>query len=104
MGITPVGSPAMAPSPAPLAGLELPRVRLGEGPTPVRKLDVDGDGGELWLKDDGSFAPHGGNKARKLEWLLAEARRRGARTVISGGAIGTNHGLAVGRYAGGLGI
>jgi D-cysteine desulfhydrase len=69
----------------------------------VRRLDL-GPGADVWMKDDGAFAPHGGNKARKLEWLLADARRRGARTVITGGAIGTNHGLAVARYAADLGM
>ena len=98
-------APRLAPIPVddPLGPLDLPRLRLGKAPTPVRKLDF-GDGGDLWIKDDGGFAPHGGNKARKLEWLLADARRRGARTVITGGAIGTNHGLAVARYAADLGM
>lgn len=92
--------------PVPVAdplGLDIPRLRLGEAPTPVRQLDLGG-GADLWIKDDGRFAPHGGNKARKLEWLLADAKRRGARTVITGGAIATNHGLAVARYAADLGM
>ena len=101
----PAPSPRLLPVPVadPLAGLTLPRLRLGQAPTPVRKLDL-GAGADLWVKDDGAFAAHGGNKARKLEWLLAEAQRRGARTVITGGAIGTNHGLAVARYAADLGM
>ena len=77
--------------------LDLERVRLGQGPTPVRELtSLGAEGGRapVWIKDDGAYSALGGNKARKLEWLLAEARRRGARTVITGGAIGTNHGLA----------
>ena len=104
------GSPATparphlpAPVADPLGPLDLPRLRLGEAPTPVRRLEL-GEGADLWLKDDGAFAPHGGNKARKLEWLLADARRRGARIVITGGAIATNHGLAVARYAADLGM
>lgn len=98
--------PVLAPAPVadPLAALDMPRVPLGASPTPVRRLEVGAAGAQLWLKDDGAFAPHGGNKARKLEWLLAEAERRGAKTIVSGGAIGTNHGLAVARYAGDLGI
>jgi D-cysteine desulfhydrase len=70
----------------------------------VRRLEIGDARTELWVKDDGAFAPHGGNKARKLEWLLAEAQRRSSQTVITGGAIGTNHGLAVARYAAGLGM
>ena len=102
----PVASvPHLLPVPVadPLGPLDLPRLRLGEAPTPVRQLEL-GDGADVWIKDDGAFAAHGGNKARKLEWLLADARRRGARTVITGGAIGTNHGLAVARYAADLGM
>ena len=101
----PMAAEHLLPAPVadPLGPLELPRIRLGEAPTPVRKLDL-GPGADLWVKDDGAFAPHGGNKARKLEWLLADAQRRGARTVITGGAIGTNHGLAVARYAADLGM
>ena len=48
----------------------------------------------MWIKDDGAYSSYGGNKARKLELLLADAKRRGKRTILSGGALGTNHGLA----------
>jgi D-cysteine desulfhydrase len=85
-----------------LAGLE--PLRLGQGPTPVRPLAGLGGSAAVWLKDDGGYAAHGGNKARKLEWLLADALRRGRRTVITGGAIGTNHGLATALYARELGL
>ncbi len=53
----------------------------------------------VWIKDDGVFSSFGGNKARKLEWLLADARRRGKRTILTGGALGTNHGLATALFA-----
>jgi D-cysteine desulfhydrase len=85
-----------------LEGLE--PLRLGHGPTPVRLLAGLGGVAPVWLKDDGAYAAHGGNKARKLEWLLADALRRGRRTVITGGAIGTNHGLATALYARQLGL
>jgi D-cysteine desulfhydrase len=58
----------------------------------------------VWLKDDGAYSLHGGNKARKLEWLLADARRRGKRTILTGGALGTNHGLACALFARELGM
>src|ERR671922_1808612 len=86
-------------------GLE--RLRLGHGPTPVRELARLGNQrgrAPVWIKDDGAYAPVGGNKARKLEWLLADARRRGKRTVLTGGALGTNHGLATALFARELGI
>jgi D-cysteine desulfhydrase len=62
----------------------------------------------VWLKDDGVFGDGGwgGNKVRKLEWILPEARRRGARTLLTVGGLGTNWGLAAALYAReqGLGI
>ena len=56
----------------------------------------------MWMKDDGAFGsgPWGGNKVRKLEWLLPEARRRGARTILTFGGLGTNWGLAAALYGG----
>lgn len=86
---------------------DLDRVRLGDGPTPVRELTRLGDDrgpAPVWIKDDGAYSSLGGNKARKLEWLLADARRRGRRTILTGGALGTNHGLATARFAGDLGM
>ena len=77
--------------------VDLDRVVLGEGPTPVRELKRLGEpqgSAPVWIKDDSAYSRYGGNKARKLEWLLADARRRGKRTILTGGALGTNHGLA----------
>ncbi len=72
----------------------------------MRPLDGASACGEapVWVKDDGVYGRYAGNKARKLEWLLGDARRRGRRTVITGGAIGTNHGLATALYARDLGM
>ena len=82
----------------------LPHVALGDGPTPVRRLSAIGDV-ETWCKEDGRFGgPYGGNKVRKLEWALADARRRGARTVLTIGGLATNHGLATAIYARRLGL
>ena len=85
----------------------LPHLRLGVTPTPVRRLealerlaDARTAGDEIWLKDDGVFGgAWGGNKARKLEWILPDVRRRGRRTIFTVGALGTNHGLATALYA-----
>lgn len=79
---------------------------LGAAPTPVRRLDSASAAGvaEVWVKDDGAYGRYSGNKARKLEYLLGEARRRGKRSVITGGATGTNHGLATALYARDLGM
>jgi D-cysteine desulfhydrase len=87
--------------------IDLDRVPLGSGPTPVRELtELGSSRGEapIWIKDDGAYSALGGNKARKLEWLLADARRRGKRTILTGGAFGTNHGLATAVFARRLGM
>lgn len=74
----------------------LPWAELGSWPTPVERLDPpEGWGGELWMKrDDLSSALYGGNKVRKLEYLLADARGRGAGRLITTGVVGSHHCLA----------
>ena len=73
----------------------LPHLKLGSR-SPVRRLAGLG----VWLKDDGRYGdgPWGGNKVRKLEWILPDVRRRGRRTILTFGALGTNHGLATALY------
>ncbi|HEX8052269.1 MAG TPA: pyridoxal-phosphate dependent enzyme [Thermoleophilaceae bacterium] len=81
----------------------LPRIPLCSLPTPVRA--APGLGADVWVKDDARSAePWGGNKPRKLEWILADARARGRRTILTFGGIGTNHGLATAVYARRAGI
>ncbi|HUR14816.1 MAG TPA: pyridoxal-phosphate dependent enzyme [Mycobacteriales bacterium] len=77
-------------------------VPLTGGPSPVRRLDLPG---EVWVKDDGGIGTvYGGNKVRKLEWTLADAKAKGATCVLTGGALATNHGLATALYARELGL
>lgn len=83
----------------------LPREPLVEVPTPVGELPIPGlPEGAVQVKHDERSCPHyGGNKPRKLEFVLGEARRRGARRLVTTGGLGTNHGLAtaiLGRRAG----
>jgi D-cysteine desulfhydrase len=75
----------------------LPHLVLSERPTPVRELAGLG----IWVKEDGAFGSGGwgGNKVRKLEWLIPDARRRGRRSVLTFGGLGTNWGLATALYA-----
>jgi len=84
-----------------LPGVDLAHLALGTGPTPVGPL-ADGlvRGAEVWVKDEGRFGDGawGGNKVRKLEWILGEARRRGTRTLFTVGGIGTHWGLAAALY------
>ena len=86
----------------------LPRMALGAGPSPVAPLTHLSSrlgGSPLWVKNDGLYGGvYGGNKARKLELILADAVRRRSRTIITFGGIGTNHGLATAVYARELGL
>ena len=62
-----------------------PRLKLGTYPTPVRAVAIE-SGCSFWVKEDGcSSDVYGGNKLRKLEYLLADALRRGvSRLVVQG--------------------
>jgi D-cysteine desulfhydrase len=74
----------------------VPHLPICSLPTPVQRVDAL----DLWVKNDGPSAqPWGGNKPRKLEWTLADARRRGFGTVLTFGALATNHGLVTSLYA-----
>lgn len=82
----------------------LPRVTLGNFPTPVQRLSHLGHG-NLWIKrDDLSSGIYGGNKVRKLEFVLADALKKGCNRVITMGGIGTNHGLASAIFCHELGL
>lgn len=91
-----------------LLGEKLPHVSLGEFPTPVQKLERLGaklDVGYLYIKrDDLSGRLYGGNKPRKLEFILGDAVRSGAKEVLTFGAAGSNHALATAIYAQSLGL
>jgi 1-aminocyclopropane-1-carboxylate deaminase/D-cysteine desulfhydrase-like pyridoxal-dependent ACC family enzyme len=87
---------------------KLPYVSLGELPTPVQRMDKLGESlgiGQLYIKrDDISGRIYGGNKVRKLEFILGEAMQSGAKEVMAFGAAGSNHALATAIYAHQLGI
>jgi D-cysteine desulfhydrase len=72
-----------------------PRVQAGFFPTPLVELkrlsDVLGGPRILMKRDDMTGLALGGNKTRKLEFLLGEALSRGCDAVITGGAIQSNH-------------
>ncbi len=73
----------------------LPRVRLGQLPTPLEELPrlTRALGGPRLLvkRDDQTGLATGGNKTRKLEFTLGEALRRGADTLVTLGAVQSNH-------------
>lgn len=70
---------------------ELPFEPLAFGPTPVEPLDGLapwlGRGGIFVKRDDQAHPLYGGNKIRKFEWLLGEARARGATDLVALGAL-----------------
>jgi D-cysteine desulfhydrase len=73
------------------------RLALARLPTPVERLANLSDevGVDLWVKrDDLTGMELSGNKIRKLEYLLAEARERGARRVHTCGGVQSNHARA----------
>ncbi len=69
---------------------------LGTYPTKVEPLEaLSRPGCALWVKrDDRTSSVYGGNKVRKLERLLADAKARGARRIVTVGAAGSHHVLA----------
>ena len=72
-----------------------PRIALAHLPTPLEPMDRLSDflgGPRLWIKrDDCTGLATGGNKTRKLEYLLADALEQGADTIITTGATQSNH-------------
>jgi len=75
---------------------EVKKINLGHYPTPVEKLDNlsrQTGAGPLYIKRDDLTGPAlGGNKTRKLEYLLREALDTGCTAVITYGGVQTNHG------------
>jgi 1-aminocyclopropane-1-carboxylate deaminase len=74
---------------------EWPRTRLATLPTPLhplRRLSAELGGPELWIKrDDLTGLVGGGNKTRKLEFLVADALQTRATVLVTVGAIQSNH-------------
>lgn len=87
---------------------DVPRVRLTDLPTPVERMEsLERETGleDLWVKrDDRSGSLYGGNKPRKLEFVLGEAVAEGKGSVLTTGGIGTHHGLATAVCARSLGL
>ena len=72
-----------------------PRRRYTPGPTllePLHALSRALGGPEIWIKrDDLLGLAAGGNKTRKLEFLVADALAQGCDTLITCGAVQSNH-------------
>ena len=71
----------------------IPTVPLGDWPTPLSPVEIDGR--PIWIKDEGaSNTVYGGNKIRTLEMWFGHAREHGARRIWGIGAYGSNHAIA----------
>ncbi len=87
---------------------KIPYVRLGDFPTPVEPLPGLAErlgSPRLFIKrDDGSSEAYGGNKVRKLEFILGDALAKRKRETITFGYAGSNHSLAVAVFARRVGL
>ena len=76
---------------------DLASVNLAARDTPLQRVDalaraLDLSDGQLWFKrDDLTGVAAGGNKARKLQYLVADALASGADTLVTTGAAQSNH-------------
>lgn len=84
-----------------------PRLHLAHLPTPLERMPRLSKelGAEIWIKrDDCTGMSSGGNKTRKLEFLMAEAEAQGADMVMTQGATQSNHARQTAAFAARLGI
>lgn len=85
-----------------------PRQRFAHLPTPLERLDRLSallGGPTIWIKrDDCTGLGFGGNKTRKLEYLMADAIAGGADTVLTVGAVQSNHARQTAAAAARLGL
>jgi D-cysteine desulfhydrase len=91
----------------PRLAARLPTTPLADLPTPVdtKRLPTAAGRREVSIKhDDLTAGLYGGNKVRKLEYLLRRALDRGAERVATFGTVASNHALATTLYAGTLGL
>lgn len=83
------------------------KVSLGIFPTPVHRLDGVSCalGAQVYIKrDDLTGLGLGGNKVRKLEYLLAQAKKQGAQVVMTTGGAQSNHAMLTAAAAKKLGM
>ena len=84
-----------------------PRIHFGIFPTPIHKLNNISRllGTNVWIKrDDLIGVALGGNKVRKLEFLLADAKKQGAEIVFTTGGAQSNHAMLTAACANRIGL
>ncbi|MFX1506564.1 MAG: D-cysteine desulfhydrase family protein [Promethearchaeota archaeon] len=86
----------------------IPRIPLCLLPTPIvplKRLTQHLGGAEIFMKrDDLTGVAFGGNKNRKLEFLLADAKEKGADVIVTEGALQSNHCLQTAACSAKLGL
>src|ERR1700685_4297580 len=98
-----------APKEATMSLNDFPRYPLTFGPSPVHpleRLSAHLGGATIWAKreDCNSGLAFGGNKTRKLEYLVPDALAQGADTLVSIGGVQSNHTRQVAAVAAKLGL
>jgi len=91
----------------PRLAAQLPKIVLADLPTPLDERSLLTSTGEhrVAIKCDNLTGQlYGGNKVRKLEYLLCQARRKQAKRVATFGTVASNHALATSLYAKSLGL
>ncbi|MEL7175906.1 MAG: pyridoxal-phosphate dependent enzyme, partial [Pseudomonadota bacterium] len=85
-----------------------PRKHFAHLPTPLEKMErlsAELGGPEIWIKrDDCTGLSTGGNKTRKLEFLMADAEASGADMVMTQGATQSNHARQTAAFAAKMGM
>ena len=74
----------------------LTKMNLTLKPTPIQRLNRISEeyGCNIFLKrDDLLGVGFGGNKLRKLEYILADAQKKKAKVIVASGSLQTNHGM-----------
>lgn len=81
---------------------KIPWIKIGDYPSRVEKLEQMGEAhgfSELFIKrDDCAQEVYGGNKVRKLEYMLADAIQRCKKTLVTLGGVGSNQVIATGIF------
>ena len=93
---------------------QIPYISLGNWPSGIKKIEVLSEqlNAQIYIKDEGDcgaldangYISFGGNKVRKLEFLLADAIAKGYTTVLTYGGYASNHMVATACYAKKLGL
>ena len=104
----PEGEPVLLNAREPLRTHSHPRVSLAHLPTPLEplpRLSAHLGGPTIYIKrDDQTGLATGGNKARKLEFLVADALAQGCDTLVTTGGVQSNHARQTAAAAARLGL